>query len=57
MNGRQALDTHGSGARTRFKHHPLVPSQYKSGRPWVKDKRGYNLAVERKGKPILEFPL
>ena len=26
MNIRQAMDTQGSGARIRLKHHPLVPS-------------------------------
>ena len=57
MNSRQAMDTHGSGAHTRLKHHQPVPSQYRNGRPWVKDKKGYSLAVERKGEPILEFPL
>ena len=35
MNNRLAMDAHGSGggARTRLKHHPLVPSQYKNGGP------------------------
>ena len=27
MNSRQAMDTHGSGARTKLRHHQLVPSQ------------------------------
>ena len=57
MNSRQAMDTHGSGACTRLRHHPLVPSQYKSGGSWVRDKREYDLAVGRKGKLILGFPL
>ena len=57
MNIRQAMDTHGSKVYTRFRHHPLVPSQYSSGGLWVKDKRGYGLVVGRKGKPILKFPL
>ena len=57
MNGRQALDSHGSGARTRLRHHSLVPSQYNSGGPEVRGKKGYGLAVGRKGKPILGFPL
>ena len=57
MNNRQALDSHGSGARTRLRHHPLVPSQYRSGGPWVKGKKGYGLAVGRKGKSILRFSL
>ena len=56
-NSRQAMDTHGSGARTRLKHHPLVPSQYRSGGPWVRGKKGYGLVVGRRGKPILGFPL
>jgi len=58
MNSRQAMDTHGNGARTRrLKHHKLVPSQYKRGEPWVRGKGGYGLAVGRRGKPILGFPL
>ena len=57
MYNKQAMDTHGSGARIRFRLHQLVPSQYKSGRSWVKRKRGGVLAVGRKGKPILGFPL
>ena len=40
MNSRQAMDTHGSGARTMLRHHPLVPSQYRSGGPWVRGKKG-----------------
>uniref|UniRef100_A0A7N2KRB1 Uncharacterized protein n=1 Tax=Quercus lobata TaxID=97700 RepID=A0A7N2KRB1_QUELO len=39
MNSRQAMDTHGSGARTRLRHYPLVPSQYRSGGPWVRADR------------------
>ena len=57
MNNRQAMNTHGSGARARLRHHPLVPSQYKSSGPWVKGKKWYDLAVERRGEPILGFPL
>ena len=57
MNSRQALDSHGSGARTRLRHHPLVPNQYRSSGPWVKGKRGYGLAVGRMGKSIMGFPL
>ena len=57
MNSRQAMDTHGNGAHTRLRHHPLVPSQYRCGGPWVRGKRGYGLAVGRRGKPILRFPL
>ena len=57
MNNRQAMDTHGSRARTRLRHHQLVPSQYRSGGLWVRGKRGYGLAVGRMGKPILGFPL
>ena len=57
MNSRQAIDTHRSGVHTRLKHHPLVPSQYRSGGPWVRGKREYGLAVGRREKPILEFPL
>jgi len=56
MNGRQALDSHGSGVRIRLRHHSLVPSQYRSGGPWFKGKRGCGLTVGRKGKPILGFP-
>ena len=46
-----------SGAHTRLKHHPLVPSQYRGGGPWVRGKRENDLVVERRGKPILGFPL
>ena len=51
------MDTHGSGTLTRLKHHPLIPSQCKSSGPWIRGKRGYDLAVGRRGKPILGFPL
>ena len=51
------MDSYGSGARTRLRHHPLVPSQYKGGGPWVRGKRGFGLAVKRRGKPILGFLL
>jgi len=57
MNSRQAMDTHERGARTRLRHHQLVPSQYKNGGLWVKGKRGYGSAVRRRGEPILGFPL
>ena len=57
MSSRQAMDTHGSRARTRLRHHQLVPSQYRGGGPWVRGKRGYGLAVGRRGEPILRFPL
>ena len=51
------MDIHESGARTRLRHHQSVPNQYKSGGPWDRSKRGYGLAMERRGKPILGFPL
>ena len=57
VNTRQAMDSYGSRAYTRLKHHLLVPSQYRGGGPWVRGKRGYGLAVGRSGKPILGFPL
>ena len=57
MNSRQTMDSHESGAHTRLKHHPLVPSQYRGGWPWVRGKRGYGLAMERRGKSILGFSL
>ena len=57
MNSRQSMDTHGSGARIRLKHHPLAPSQYRNDGPWVRGKRGYGLVVGRRGKLILGFPL
>ena len=56
MNNRQVMDSHESRACTRLRHHPLVPSQCKCGGPWVKGKRGYGLAVERRGKSIQGFP-
>ena len=57
VNTRQAMDSYRSGAHTRLKHHPLVPSQYKGGGPWVRGKRGYGLAVGRREKPIMAFSL
>ena len=57
MDSRQAMDLHESGAHTRFRHHLLVPSQYRYGRPWVRGKREYGLAVGRRGKSILGFLL
>ena len=57
MNNRQAMDTHGSGACTKLMHHQLISSQYKSGRAWVRGKRGYGLAMGRREKTILGFPL
>ena len=50
------MDSYGSGAHTRLRHHPLVPSQYRGGGPWVRGKKGYGLAVGRSEKSILEFP-
>ena len=57
MNGRQTIDSHGSGARTTLRHHPLVPSQYRHIGPWARGKRRYGLIVGRRGKSILGFPL
>ena len=57
MSSRQAIDTHGSKARTRLMHHQPVPSQYRGGGQWVRGKREYDLEVGRKGEPILAFPL
>ena len=57
MNNKQALDSHGSGARTRLRHHPVIPSHYKHNGPWVRGKRGYGLAVGRRGKFIMGFVL
>ena len=57
MSNRQAMDTDGSGARTRLKYHQLVLSQYRSGGSWVRGKRGYGLAVGRREEPILGFLL
>ena len=51
------MDSYGSRAHTRLRHHPLVPSQYKHGRTWVRDKRGYDLVVGKKGKSIMGFLL
>ena len=52
MNNRQAMDTYGSGVCTRYRHHPFVPSQYRSGGPEVRGKKGYGSVVGRRGKPI-----
>ena len=57
MNNKQAMDTYGGGACIRLRYHQLITSQYRSGGPWVRSKRGYGLAVGRRGKPILGFPL
>ena len=57
MNARKVMDSYGSGIRTRLKHHLLIPSQYRGGGPRVLGKRGYGLAVGRRRKPILGFPL
>ena len=51
------MDSYGSGARTRLKHYQFVPSQYRGSGPWIRGKRRYGLVVERRGKPILGFPL
>ena len=55
MNNRQAMNSHESGARTRLKHHLLIPDQYKGGGPWFRGKRRYSLEVRRRGKSILRF--
>ena len=55
MNTRQAMDSYGSRASTRLRHHPLTPNQYRGGEPWVRGKRRYGLVMGRKGKP--GFPL
>ena len=57
MNAKKAMDSYGSGAHTRLKHHLPVPSQYKGCGPWVLGKRGCGLTVGRKGETILGFPL
>ena len=57
MNTRQAIDSYGSRAYTRLKHHQPISSQYKGGGPWVRGKRGYGLTIGRRRKPILGFPL
>ena len=57
MNSKQAMDIHGSGVRTRLRHHQLVPRQYRIGGSQVRSKKGYGLAVGRREKPILGFPL
>ena len=55
-NTKQVMDSHGSGARTRLRHHQLVPNQYRGYGPWIRGKRGYGLTVGRRRKPILRFP-
>ena len=57
MSSRQAMDTHGSGAHIGLRHHQHILSQYRSGRSWVRGKRGFGLAVRKMGEPILGFPL
>ena len=56
MNGRQALDSHESGARTRLKHHLFVHCQYRSSGLQVRGKKGYGLAVGRKGEVYSGVP-
>ena len=41
----------------RLRHHLLISIQYRGGGPRVRDKRGCDLAVKRRGEPILVFPL
>ena len=53
VNTKQVMDSYRSGAYTRLRHHPFVPSQYRGGRPWVRGKKGYGLAMGRRGKPTL----
>ena len=48
MSSEQTLEVHISGARAKPKHHQPVPNQYRSGGSWVRGKRGYGLAVERR---------
>ena len=55
MSSRQALDIHGIEVRARPIYHQPVPSQCGSGGSWVRGKRGYGLALERRGEPILGF--
>ena len=57
MNDKQALNSHGSGARIRLRYHPLVPSHYRHGGPWVRGERGYGLVMGRRVKSILGFML
>ena len=51
------MDLYGSKAHIRLRHHPLVPNQYRCSRTWVRGKKGYGLAVGKKGKSIIGFPL
>ena len=55
MSSKQAMDSHGSGARTRLRHHPFVPRQYRHDRPWIRGKKGYGLAMGRMRMFILGF--
>ena len=48
MSNEQGLDVHESGARARPRHYQPVPSQYRSGGSWVRGKRRYGLAMERR---------
>ena len=57
MNGRQTMDSYGSGACTGLRHHSLVPSQYRYDGPWAKGKKRYGQVVGRREKSILGFPL
>ena len=45
MSSGQALDVYRRGAHARPRHYQPVPSQYRSGGPWVRGKRRYGLAV------------
>ena len=48
MSSGQVLDVHKTRACARPRHHQPVPSEYKSGGSWVRGKKGYDLAVERR---------
>ena len=48
MSSEQALDVHRTRAHVRPRHHYPVPSQFRSGGSWVRGKRGYGLAVEKR---------
>ena len=49
MSSKQALDIYGSGAHVKPRHYQPEPSQYKGGGSWVRGKKGYGLAVGRRG--------
>ena len=48
MSSGKVFDVHGSRSCLKPKHYQPVPSQYNGGESWIRGKRGYGLAMERR---------